>query len=149
VPTLDWNRPEHLLNEGDIVYDHLSSATFRLSDKVTDDPKDQFQFQKFIDAISGVSSIEVPNAILSFFERQDAEDPYDKGMDPNYEMCLRVREMLRLKERKKLKLTWEDMARIEGKKESTLRMAYQRYAPQLDLDLVEIEQVKEETKCKT
>lgn len=145
VPTLDWNRPERLLNEGDIVYDHLSSATFRLSEKATDRPEDQFQFQKFIDAISGVSSIEVPNAIMSFFEHQDAEDDYDKGMDPNYEMCLRVREMLRLKERKGIKLTWEDIARIEGKNKSTVRMAYQRYAPQLDLDLVEME----ESKCTT
>lgn len=142
-PTLDWNRPEHLLNEGDIVYDHLSSATFRLSEKPTDKPEEQFQFQKFIDAISGVSSFEVPNAILTFFEHQDAEDGYDQGMDPNYEMCLRVRELLRLKERKKLKITWHDIARIEGKKESTIRMAYQRYAPQLDLDLVEMERSRE------
>jgi hypothetical protein len=149
VPTLTWNKPEHLLEVGDIVYDHMSSAAFRLSEKPTDKPEEQFQFLKFINAISGVSSVEVPNAINSFFEHQDAEDDYDQGVDPNYEMCLRVREMLRLKERRGIKLTWADVARIEGKKESTVRMAYKKYAPQLDLDLVEMENIKEETRCKT
>ena len=149
VPTLSWNKPDHLLEVGDIIYDHLSSATFRLSKKPAENPEGEFQFQKFIDAISGVSSIEVPNAIMNFFEHRDAEDSYDMGVDPNYEMCLRVREMLRLKERKGLKLTWHDIAQIEGKKESTIRMAFKRFAPQLDLDLVEMEQAQEEQICKT
>lgn len=139
-PTVSWNKPEHLLEEGDMIYDHLSSATFRLSARPVKEPKDEFAFQKLIEAIGGVSSIEVPNAINGFFEHQDAEDDYDPGTDRDYERAVRVRELLRLKQRKGLKLTWEDIARVEGMKRSTIQGIYARYAPQLDLDLVEREE---------
>ena len=149
VPTLNWNKPMDLLEEGDIIYDHLSSATFRLTEKPTEDPKDDFDFQGLIDAIGGVSSVEVPTAINTFFEKMDREDAYDKGMDRNYEMCVRVRELLRLKQRKGLKITWDDIARIESKKRTWVWETYRKYAPQLDLDLVEMEELQETEICNT
>ncbi len=141
VPTVTWNMPETMVGEGDIIYDHLSSATFRLNETPSEDKRKDLWFSELIDRVGGEASFDVASVIQSFWDKWDREDDYDRGMDPNYEMCLRIRELRRLKSEKGLKLTWEDIARVEQKKRSTIQTIYAKYAPQLDLDLVELEEL--------
>ena len=141
VPTVTWNRPETACEDGDIIYDHLSSATFRLNEKPIQDPKEELWFGQLIDKVGGEASFDVATVIQDFWERWDRGDDYDQGMDSNYELATRIREMRRLRTKKGDKLTWEQIARIESKPRSTVQTIYSKYAPQLDLDLVELEEL--------
>lgn len=108
VGSSPWTTPLDELRTGGFGYDHLACADFSMGSEA-------FDFREFMRRCGGVPSMNLSSAILSYFDDMDCKAE-EEGEE--HQQALRVNRMRNLP---RGKLTWDEIAYVEGVSDRTLR----------------------------
>lgn len=113
VPCTEWTTPLEELKVGQYCYDHMANADFTIGDG--------FDFDRFVNVTSDISSFELLDTIDSFYAEDVSKeaDAESAIYEEQANVCCRLRGM---------GLTWDQISKAVALPESTVRWRVKHYA---------------------
>lgn len=113
VPSTEWTTPLDKLKVGQYCYDHMANADFTIGD--------DFDFDRFVNVTSDISSFELLDTIDAFYEKEESDDGTSAELQlfsEQADICCRLRNM---------GLTWGQISDAVALPESTVRWRVKKY----------------------